>query len=238
MNYIQRFNKGLIQEWPNAWERKRSPERAGSLPIPKHKHPTVSLTREPSSLHGLEIQPGGGIRREMKSYKSPMTEGRIPELLKLGRTQTDFSALFGGKALPSGKCGRRLLPHARRDVGTTMWGWLQGGDPALWDVALGCTEGRQKGQGSSAKQQREQVSSSWDTRGKSALGSATVTVKSCLGCPAHGCRDAGVGWEPQEPQLSSGLILFWKCLSWGLKQRGLFFLHASVRNSSGFPIQK
>lgn len=82
MNYIQRFNKELIQEGPKAWERKRSPERAGSLPIPKHKHPTVSLIREPSSL---EIQPGGGIRREMKSYKSPMTEGRIPELLKLGR---------------------------------------------------------------------------------------------------------------------------------------------------------
>lgn len=58
-------------------------QRAGSLPIPKHRHPTVSLTRELSSLHSLETPARRGNHRETKSCKSPATEGRIPELLKL-----------------------------------------------------------------------------------------------------------------------------------------------------------
>lgn len=123
MNYIQRFNKELVQELPSAWERKQSLERAGSLPIPKHKHPTVSLTREQSSLHGLETPARRGNQEgneELQISRDTEKSSRVAEAG--GGVQSDFSALSVRKTLPSRKCGRKLLPCGRRDVGTLTRG--------------------------------------------------------------------------------------------------------------------
>lgn len=168
------------------------------------------LSREPHLRQPAE--PGNssqeGNQEGMESCKPPIVgEGRIPELLKLvGQgALRDFSAVSVRKSLSSRKCGRKLLPHGRRDGGTTTWGWLQGGDlgSGMWPFEApraGRKDGMEKSQ--VAERWHMQVSSGWDTRGES--GNCHCQ-ESCLGCPAHRYRDAGVGWEPQEPWFSSGL---------------------------------
>lgn len=53
--------------------------------------------------------------------------------------QTDFFALSVRKTLPSGKRGRKLLPHGRREVGAAAAPSRRVGSrevtPGLWDVA-------------------------------------------------------------------------------------------------------
>lgn len=158
----------VTQTWTTSKDLTKNLHRNDPMPGKESGHrngqdscqPQSTRTRQGASpgskaaCRAWKLQPGGGIRREMKSCKSPVTERRIPELLKLagGGVQTDFSALSVRKTLPSGKCGRKLLPHGRRDVGIVAWGWLQGTDPGLWDVALWGTKGRQKRRGSSSRE--------------------------------------------------------------------------------------
>lgn len=63
--------------------------------------------------------------------------------------QTHFFALSVRKTLPSGKRGRKLLPHGRREVGAVAAPSRGAGSrevtPGLWDVSLPCTEGARAG---------------------------------------------------------------------------------------------
>lgn len=53
-----------------------------------------------------------------------------------------------GKRSPEESVEEALAPWQEGCRLGLTWGWLQGGDPGLWDVALQPTEGWQKGQGS------------------------------------------------------------------------------------------
>lgn len=62
---------------------------------------------------------------------------------------TRFFALSVRKTLPSGKRGRKLLPHSRREVGAAAAPSRGAGSrevtPALWVVSLPCAEGARAG---------------------------------------------------------------------------------------------
>lgn len=128
-----------------------------------------------------ELQPGGGNRREMKSCKPPVREGRIPELWKLvGQgAHRCFSPLSLRKMLPSWKHGRKLLPHGRRDGATMMWGCLQERGSWLWDVALWSLRAGRKDGDQEVSSARE-VALRWAVAGTQGENLGIATVRRAL----------------------------------------------------------
>lgn len=180
----------VTQTWTTSKDLTKNLHRNDPMPGKESGHrngqdscqPQSTRTRQGASpgskaaCRAWKLQPGGGIRREMKSCKSPVTERRIPELLKLAGGGCKLISLHYllGKHCPVESVGGSSCPMA-------------GGMEASWHGA-GCRElilvsgiwpfearrvGR-KDEDQAAERWHMQVSSSWDTKGKSALGNATV----------------------------------------------------------------
>lgn len=190
--------------------------------------------------------------RETQSCTTPMTERNPRATLLAGQSQrgmrADFFTWSVGKTLPSGRGGRELLPHSRgrwaqrhgvssREV--TPGPPAPGGcDPSVQQGAQGLGQWVERYRFEKSQMaERCFVQARWEavwTQGGNLLWEmpplAELERMSCLWVLGH---RHGMG--------TSGALIFiwcWKCLSWGLRQRGLFFIHAAIKSSSGFPLQK